>query len=170
MKPPSDQATLPAFGPATGIGVTRPSGRRWIPATIGPAARLATVAATVLVGALGLALYVAERPGAGGPAAPASAVPGTAFLGSATCADWQAAGATRRLTIVGTLAAAATQPDPENQGATLSQGATYGLFERVCATAASRSMLLYESYNRAASMSAARGVGMSSGWTATPHP
>ena len=81
---------------------------------------------------------------------------GTAFLGTATCADWQAAGSTKRLAIIGTLAAAATQPDPENPGATLAQGSAYGLFERVCATGASRSVLLYEAYNRAASMSAAR--------------
>ncbi len=46
---------------------------------------------------------------------------------------------------------AATQPDPENAGATLTTGAGYGLFQRVCAPGAPDSTLLYESYNRTAS-------------------
>jgi hypothetical protein len=139
---------------------------RWRIGGVGARARLTLLAAVVLVAALAGAAYVAERPGIG---APAGASHGTAFLGTATCADWQAAGNSRRLTIIGTLATAATQPDPENPGATLSQGSAYGLFERACATSASRPALLYETYNRAASMSAAR-AGGASGWgTATHH-
>jgi hypothetical protein len=52
------------------------------------------------------------------------------------------------------LGVAATQPDPENAGATLSQGEAYALFQRVCSGGAPASTLLYESYNRAASFSA----------------
>jgi hypothetical protein len=123
------------------------------------------VALVLLIGAVA---YLSERPGAPAPQAPAITSQGTALLGSATCATWQAARSAKRLTIIQTLAVAATQPDPENPGATLAQGAAYGLFERVCSTQASRSVLLYEAYNRAASMSAVRPVG--AGWSPAPHP
>jgi hypothetical protein len=54
------------------------------------------------------------------------------------------------LTIVGALASAATGPDPENPGATLTDGQAFLLFNRACSTSVSRSFLLYEIYNRAA--------------------
>jgi hypothetical protein len=127
------------------------------------------LAAAVLALALAVAAYVSERPGVPGPSVGVDASQGTAFLGTATCADWQAAGDARRLTIIQALATAATQPDPENPGATLSQGAAYGLFERACGTRASRSALLYETYNRAASMNTAR-MAASSAWASTAHP
>ena len=85
-----------------------------------------------------------------------SAMPGTAFLGTATCATWANAGEARRATIIRTLGVAATQPDPENPGATLTSAATYGLFERACSSPASHSALLYEIYNRSASFQGAR--------------
>jgi hypothetical protein len=124
---------------------------------LGSRSGITALAATVLVVSLAIAAYALE-PRVTTPTAPAGAFHGTALLGTATCASWQAADATRRLTIIGALAAAATQPDPENPGATLSQGAAYGLFERVCATRSSRTLLLYEAYNRAASMSVAGAV------------
>jgi hypothetical protein len=106
----------------------------------------------VLAAALAVAGYLAATtPGHGPAAPPAGAAAGTAFLGNATCADWQDANVAKRLTVIGALGAAATQPDPENPGATLGQGQAYGLFQRVCSTAASGSALLYEAYNRAAS-------------------
>ena len=79
---------------------------------------------------------------------------GTAFLQSASCADWNRAGRTRRSVIASTLAVAATAPDPENAGATLDEGGTFSLFARACSTAASQHALLYEVYNRAASFQA----------------
>lgn len=121
-----------------------------MPAGLGLRARLAVLAVLVLCACLAAAAaWEAFAPGR----APAPAAPtvGTAFLGTTTCADWQAANAERRMIIVSTLAVAATRPDPENAGATLSNGAAYGLFQRVCSTPESRSTLLYESYNRAAS-------------------
>jgi hypothetical protein len=121
----------------------------------------------VLAGVVVAALYASRQPDPAAPSA-AGAGRGTVPLGTATCADWQAAGDGRRLTIIGALGAAATQPDPENPGATLSTGMAYGLFERVCATGASRHALLYEAYNRAASMSAAGVVG-ASGWGSAAH-
>jgi len=89
---------------------------------------------------------------------PVTAAPsaGTAFLGTTTCADWRDASVAKRMTIVQMLAVAATQPDPENPGATLSGGAAYGLFQRICSGSAPESTLLYESYNRAASFQSVR--------------
>jgi hypothetical protein len=87
---------------------------------------------------------------------PAPLIPGTAFLGKTTCGDWRSAGVDRRMVIVQSLAVAATQPDPENPGATLSNGAAYGLFQRICSGSAPESTLLYESYNRAASFQSVR--------------
>jgi hypothetical protein len=105
----------------------------------------------VLAAVLTVGGYVAatrpDRPAA----PPTGAATGTAFLGSATCADWQDWGVSKRLTALTALGVAATRPDPENPGATLSQGQAYGLFQRVCSTHASGSALLYEAYNRAAS-------------------
>jgi hypothetical protein len=169
MRPPHADGALPAVCRGAGTAAARPSGRKRSGATLSSGTRIAVLAATVLVLALALAAYVSERPGATGPATPATASHGTAFLGTATCANWQAAGVARRLTIIRTLTAAATQPDPENPGATLSQGAAYGLFERACATQPSRSALLYEAYNRAASMTAAR-MAASAAWGPTAHP
>jgi hypothetical protein len=130
--------------------IRAPRIRRW-----GARARLAAVAVTVM--AMSLAAVVAWEefaPGSSpGPTAPTA---GTAFLGTTTCADWGDASVTRRLTIVRLLAVAATQPDPENPGATLSNGAAYGLFQRICSGSAPDSTLLYESYNRAASFSSVR--------------
>jgi hypothetical protein len=122
----------------------------WLPTDLGLRARLAVLAVLVLCACLVAAAAWEEfsPPRAPAPAAPTA---GTAFLQTTTCANWQAASAERRMVIVRTLAVAATRPDPENPGATLSNGAAYGLFQRVCSTPESRSTLLYESYNRAAS-------------------
>jgi len=111
----------------------------------------------VLAGGLVIAAYVALSSLEPGPAArPAGAKSGTAILGTATCADWQRADPAKRLAIVQTLGVAATQPDPENPGATLATAAAYGLFHRACSTRISRSTLLYETYNRAASFQSVR--------------
>jgi hypothetical protein len=116
-------------------------------------ARLAVVAVAVLAMSLAAAWEELTPPNA--PPAPAPAV-GTAFLGTTTCADWRGATVARRMTIVQMLAVAATHPDPENPGATLGDGAAYGLFQRVCSGSAPDSTLLYESYNRAASFQSVR--------------
>ena len=166
--PPQAEGALPAVWDEVGTA-SRPWGRMRSAGILGPRTRLAALAATVLALALAVTAYVAERPGTPGPAMGAGSWQGTAFLGSATCADWQTAGDARRLTIVHMLATAATQPNPENPGATLAQGAAYGLFERACATRASRSALLYETYNRAASMNVAR-MAARPGWGGTAHP
>jgi hypothetical protein len=136
----------------------------------GRSARLAALAGTVLAVALAVAGYVAATtPGHGPAAAPAGTAAGTAFLGNATCADWQDANVAKRLAVIGALGVAATQPDPENAGATLGQGQAYGLFQRVCSTQASGSALLYEAYNRAASF---RSVGAGGSPVSAPlgHP
>jgi hypothetical protein len=169
MKPPRAEGALPVAWRGAGPPVARPWGRAWRVPALAPRARAAALAAAMLVLVSGVAASVAEREGAPRPGGSAVASQGTALLGTATCATWQTAGAGERLTIVNTLAAAATQPDPENPGATLAQGATYGLFTRVCATHASRSVLLYEAYNRAASMSRAR-LAVSGSWGPTPTP
>jgi hypothetical protein len=120
---------------------------------LGARARLAVLAVVVL--AVSVAAVAAwEELAPGHP--PQAASPGTAFLGTTTCADWRDAGVQRRMTIVQMLAVAATRPDPENRGATLSAGAAYGLFQRICSGSAPGSTLLYESYNRAASFQSVR--------------
>ena len=152
MRPPSAHgAALPAGwrrgsrSGATGLRVPRLAGGS-------RPARLATLAAIVLAAALTVGGYVAASTPGYGPAAPPRTAPaGTALLGTATCADWQDWGVSKRLAALTALGVAATQPDPENPGATLRQGEAYGLFQRVCATNASGSALLYEAYNRAAS-------------------
>jgi hypothetical protein len=157
MRPPPADAAAPAVWPAGGAAAPRSRGRVPTGEILGSRSGITALAATVLVVSLAIAAYALE-PRVTTPTASAGAFHGTALLGTATCASWQAADATRRLTIIGALAAAATQPDPENPGATLSPGAAYGLFERVCATRSSRTLLLYEAYNRAASMSVAGAV------------
>lgn len=137
MRPP-DALTGAA---AEGWSPPRPSAlartwRRW---------RLLRIGSTVLAIAVLAGLAWHEAP------ALRSAHRGTAFLGTATCSDWQDASRNRRLDIVAALGLAATAPDPENRGATLDEGAAYSLFQRACATGASGSSLLYEVYNRAAS-------------------
>ena len=120
-------------------------------------AKVAALALAVMAGSLALA-WAVERTFFEPDPAPAVRTAGTASLGTTTCADWRGATRQRRLVIVRTLAVAATHPDPENPGATLSDSAAYGLFQRVCSTPAARSTLLYESYNRAASFRAAPGA------------
>jgi hypothetical protein len=116
------------------------------------------------------ASYLALRPTPpDGTATSARAARGTAFLGTTTCADWRRDGVAGRLTIIRMLEVAATRPDPESPGATLEQGQAYGLFQRVCSTPQSRSALLYEAYNRAASFQfAAARSGPFSGRSGTP--
>jgi hypothetical protein len=117
-------------------------------------ARLAVLAVVVLATSLAAVAAWEEATPRDVPTAAPSA--GTAFLGTTTCADWREAGVAKRMTIVQMLAVAATHPDPENQGATLSGGAAYGLFQRICSGSAPESTLLYESYNRAASFQSVR--------------
>jgi hypothetical protein len=156
MKPPhASDATLHS-------GWRLPAGRtrrpRLHPARLGGLglrARLALLAVAVL--ALSLAASAAwEELAPGTQPTQAATAPGTAFLGTTTCADWRDASVARRMTIVQMLAVAATHPDPENPGATLSDGAAYGLFQRICSGTAPASTLLYESYNRAASFQSVR--------------
>lgn len=148
MRPPvASDATLHAGWRVGGLSLPRPW-RRLRAASL--RARLVALA----VGVLALSLTAAavwKWVDSGPPAAPAQAGPGTAFLGTTTCADWRDAGVQRRLVIVRMLGVAATQPDPENAGATLAEGDAYALFQRVCSGGAPDSTLLYESYNRAAS-------------------
>jgi hypothetical protein len=156
VKPPhATDAAIGAGWRGTGIRIARPRVRLPGLSSLGGKARLAALAVVVMAASL-LAVAAWERIASGGPTTVAAHGPGTAFLGTTTCADWRDASAARRLTIVQTLAVAATQPDPENAGATLGQGAAYGLFQRVCSGSATDSTLLYESYNRAASFSSIR--------------
>ena len=152
MRPPTAQgAAVPAGW--------RPLRRGWRAPARRPArpswsrrSRIVTATAIALTATLALLSYVAIVWRAPPPAAPLGhGVTGTAMLGTATCSDWQRASDARRLALIGALGIAATQPDPENPGATLDQGAAYGIFERACSTHLSRSFLLYEIYNRAAS-------------------
>jgi hypothetical protein len=99
------------------------------------------------------ALSVASVPELIGNLATRPTLP-TAKLGTATCSDWQAAGNGQRAAIVDALGVAATAPDPENAGATLGRGEGYALLSRACSTRLSRSFLLFEIYNRAASFTA----------------
>lgn len=119
---------------------------------LGEGHRLLGLAICVL--AIALAGTVALREVPASLAGLATRTTGTAFLQSATCADWNRAGPARRSVIASTLAVAATAPDPESAGATLDEGGTFNLFSRACSTVASRNGLLYEIYNRAASFQA----------------
>lgn len=149
MRPPvASDATLHPGWRLGGLSLPRPR----VPLrTASLRARLVALAVTVL--ALSLAAVGVFKWVESGPAATAAARPGpgTAFLGTTTCADWRGATVQRRLVIVQMLGVAATQPDPENAGATLAQSEAYALFQRVCAHGTPDSTLLYESYNRAAS-------------------
>jgi hypothetical protein len=124
---------------------------------LGAAGRLLALAAAVLAGAVGVALAqgwiysTAPATHFGGP--------GTAFLATANCADWQSASASERLTMIDALGVAATSPDPENPGATMARGDAYTLFQQACSTRLSRPVLLYQTYNRAASFQAVKAGG-----------
>jgi hypothetical protein len=129
--------------------------------SLGAAAGLLALAAAVLAGAVGLALaegWIHPDPPVG-----ASGSAGTAFLGTATCADWQRADVDERVATLDALTIAATQPDPENRGATMSRGDAYGVLRGACSTRLSRPVLLYEIYNRAASFQAVKAGGAFSG-------
>jgi len=156
MKPPhASDATLHSGWRHPAIGIGRPRVHApWI-RRLGIRARLALLAVIVLAMSLAAAAAWQELV-AGTSPSQATPAPGTAFLGTTTCADWREASVARRMTIVQMLAVAATHPDPENPGATLGDGAAYGLFQRVCAGSAPASTLLYESYNRAASFQSVR--------------
>jgi hypothetical protein len=121
--------------------------------------------------AVSLALASGLRVAGDSPGAQGATALGTAYLASATCADWGAAGAGRRLAIVATLGLAATGPDPETRGATLSSGGAFVALDRLCSTTASRSTLLYSAYNRAASFQpgAVRPAFGSGGFGSAPH-
>lgn len=154
MKPPqASDATLHSGWRPPALRVGRPAMRVLRIGAPRVRARLAILAVGVLAMSLAAVAALEElTPGE----APQAAAPGTAFLGTTTCADWRAASVARRMTIVETLAVAATHPDPESPGATLGDGAAYGLFQRVCSGRAPGSTLLYESYNRAASFHSVR--------------
>jgi hypothetical protein len=155
MKPPhASDATLHSGWRLPAIRARRPRAHAPRVGALGVRARLALLAVVVLAMSLAAAAAWEELTPAQAP--PAAAGPGTAFLGTTTCADWRDASVAKRVTIVQMLAVAATHPDPENPGATLSDGAAYGLFQRVCAGSAPGSTLLYESYNRAASFQSVR--------------
>jgi hypothetical protein len=156
MRPPhAGDAAIRAGWRLGGIRVPRPRVRLSVPSGLGLKARLAVVAVAVMAVTLtGVAVWNELAPRAAAP--PATSAVGTAILGSTTCADWRDASQARRMVIVNTLAVAATQPDPENPGATLGDSAAYGLFQRVCGPTAPDSTLLYESYNRAASFSSVK--------------
>jgi hypothetical protein len=156
MKPhPASDATLHPGWRLPAARVARPRVRLPRVGGLGVRGRLAALAVVVL--ALSLTAVAVWEKLAPGPA-PTTGAPaaGTAFLGTTTCADWRDATVAKRMTIVQMLAVAATQPDPENPGATLGTGAAYGLFQRICSGSAPGSTLLYESYNRAASFQSVR--------------
>jgi hypothetical protein len=75
----------------------------------------------------------------------------TRGLQTADCNDWRSANETQRMQLIYSLANAATTPDPENYGPTLSEQAAYSLFQSRCAASYAGTVLLYEIYNRAAS-------------------
>ena len=136
------------------------------PRPLGAAGRLLALAAAVLAGAVGLAFsegWLNPDPPAG-----TTVTPGTAFLATATCADWQGAGVGERIATLDALRLAATSPDPENRGATLGRDDGYGILQGACSTRLSRPVLLYEVYNRAASFQAVKAGGAYSG--ALGHP
>jgi hypothetical protein len=156
VRPPhAGDAAIRAGWRLGGIRVPRPRLRIPVPTGLGLKARLAVVAVVVMaVTLVAVAAWNELAPRAAAPSATPAV--GTAILSTTTCADWRDASQARRMVIVSTLAVAATQPDPENPGATLGDSAAYGLFQRVCGPTAPDSTLLYESYNRAASFSSVR--------------
>ena len=129
-----------------------------------------TAAGVLAVAVLG-ALAMDPARGAVDGLATRGLAPGTASLQSSTCADWSGWSDRRRMAAVQTLGVAATQPDPENAGATLDAAAAYSLFQRACSTRVARTFVLYEIYNRAASFApAARPVpGALGGFGTGPH-
>ncbi len=137
-------ARVPAAGPGAFAGP-------------GPRTRLASSAAAVFACTL-LAAASFTAPTLVGDIATRPAI-ATMRLATATCADWQAAGSARRDALVGALTVAATAPDPENPGATLDRAAASTQLSRACSTRLSRSFLLFEVYNRAASFSPAGAAG-----------
>jgi hypothetical protein len=154
MKPPqTNDATLHSGWRPSGIAIPRPRIRLPRIGALGLRGRLTVLAVVVLALSLSAAAAWKELTPQD---TRASLIPGTAFLGKTTCADWRDADTGRRMVIVQSLAVAATQPDPENAGATLGSGAAYGLFQRICSGSAPGSTLLYESYNRAASFQSVR--------------
>jgi hypothetical protein len=154
MKPPqTNDATLHSGWRPPAIAIPRPRVRVPGIGALGLRGRLTLLAVVVLALSLSAAAAWKELTP---QATRASLIPGTAFLGKTTCDDWRGAGVDRRMVIVDSLAVAATQPDPENPGATLGNGAAYGLFQRICSGSAPGSTLLYESYNRAASFQSVR--------------
>jgi hypothetical protein len=58
--------------------------------------------------------------------------------------------------IIYALASAATKPDPENHGPTLSEGDAYSVLQSRCSPSYADTFLLYEIYNRAASFQSIR--------------
>jgi hypothetical protein len=67
-----------------------------------------------------------------------------------TCTDWKAAGGSQRAAMIASLTAAATVPDPENPGVTLSPGQATDVFDRGCSRPKAANYTLYVIYNRAA--------------------
>jgi hypothetical protein len=132
-----------------------------IPRSLGVAGRLVAVATAVLAGAVGSAF--AEGWLNADPPAGLESAQGTAFLGTATCADWQNAGLRERVGMLDALTVAATSPDPENRGATMARGDAYVVLRQACSTRLSRPVLLYEVYNRAASFQTVERGGAYSG-------
>src|SRR4051794_800675 len=72
-------------------------------------------------------------------------------LQSTNCSVWNASTQTQRMQLISALAAAATKPDPENNGPTLSERDAYSVLESRCSPSYASTILLYEIYNRAAS-------------------
>jgi hypothetical protein len=157
--PPSAEASL-------GNGWARPRirGPRFALPRVGAlsaAWRLVAIALAVLCASISLAMaegWVHPERLLGPPD-----VPGTAFIATASCSDWQEAGLARRTTIVDALGLAATAPDPENPGATMSRSDAYSLFQGACSGHLARPSLLYQIYNRAASFQAVKAGGAYSG-------
>jgi hypothetical protein len=156
----------PAAEAGLGNGWTRPRpGRPSVAlprfSSLSAAWRLIALALAVMCGSVALAMgegWVHPERLLGPPE-----VPGTAFIATASCSDWQEAGPGGRTTIVDALGLAATAPDPENPGATMSRSDAYSLFQGACAGHLAAPSLLYQIYNRAASFQSVRAGGAYSG-------
>ncbi|MGE4427512.1 MAG: right-handed parallel beta-helix repeat-containing protein [Solirubrobacteraceae bacterium] len=83
---------------------------------------------------------------------------GTQALQAIDCSAWRAAGAERRLGILHYLRAAATEPNPETPGPTLTDGEGLAVMERVSSGPVADRFLLYGIYNRAAAYQRGRVV------------
>lgn len=134
---------------AGGFAARAPAAAPRALAGIGSRARLVLSAAAVLAATVLGVVSLRAAPALVGDIATRPSL-ATARLATATCADWQAAGNGRRGAIADALAVAATAPDPENPGATLSRASASTLLSRACSTRLSRSFLLFEIYNRGA--------------------